>query len=140
MRRYVLAGLAMLLVACGGDKATGPESVSGNYTLRTVNGGNVPAVVFQNTTVKGEIVSSNIALATDNSWTGTVTVRTTDLTTGEVFPEVLPIAGTYSLNSGSIRLTDAADGLTFDGTIGGGTLTVGSNLVVGTTITMVFTK
>src|SRR5437868_13457221 len=85
------------VVACGGDKATGPESVSGNYTLRTVNGGNVPAVAFQNTTVKGEIVSSNSALATDNSWTATVTVRTTDLTTGDVFPEALPSASTYSL-------------------------------------------
>ena len=41
--------LAAFALACGGgDKATGPDtSIAGNYTLRTVNGANLPAVVFR---------------------------------------------------------------------------------------------
>jgi hypothetical protein len=141
MRRLLLAGFAMLLVACGGDSATGPASVTGSYSLRTVNGANVPAVVYQDATEKDEIVSSTISLAGDNSWSGNLTIRGTDLTSGVVFPNLtIPIGGTYSLNSGSIKLTDADHQLTFDGTVGGGTLTVGSDIVLGSTTTMVFRK
>jgi hypothetical protein len=131
----------MLLVACGGDSATGPAPVTGSYSLRTVNGGGLPAVVYQDASEKDEIVSSSIALAADNSWSGSLTIRGTDLTNGVVFPDLtLPIGGTYSLNSGTIKLTDADHQLTFDGTVGGGTLTVGSDIVVGSTTTMVFRK
>jgi hypothetical protein len=141
MRRLLFAGLAMLLVACGGDSATGPSSVAGSYTLRTVNGGGLPAVVFLTAAEKGEIVSSSIALAGDNSWSGDLTIRDTDLTNGVVFPDLrIPIGGTYSLNSGTIKLTDADNQLTFNGTVGGGTMTVGSDIVSGLTTTMVFRK
>jgi hypothetical protein len=141
MRRLLLGGLAMLLVACGGDSATGPAAVTGSYSLRTVNGGGLPAVVYQDASEKDEIVRSSIALAADNSWSGSLTIRGTDLTNGVVFPDLtLPIGGTYSLNSGTIKLTDADHQLTFDGTVGGGTLTVGSDIVVGSTTTMVFRK
>lgn len=41
MRRLVGSALLVMLAACGGD-STGPNAdVTGNYTLRTVNGANV---------------------------------------------------------------------------------------------------
>jgi len=108
MRRYLLAGLAMLLVACGGDKATGPGAVSGNYSLRTVNGNNVPAVFFQDTQEKDEIVSGNINIVADNTWNGTFALRGTDLTSSNVITVNVPIGGTYSLSGGTITRSSSA--------------------------------
>ena len=141
MRRFLLAGLAMLLVACGGDKATGPGAVSGNYSLRTVNGNNVPAVFFQDTQEKDEIVSGNINIVADNTWNGTFALRGTDLTSSNVVNVNVPIGGTYSLSGGTITLTDAPNQLTLTGTIGSGTLALGSDaFVLGETTALVFRK
>jgi hypothetical protein len=131
----------MLLVACGGDKATGPGAISGNYTLRTVNGNNVPAVFFQDSQEKDEFLSGNINIAGDNTWSGTFTLRGTDLTNGQTVTVPIPIGGTYALGAGSITLTDARNQLVLNGTVGGGTLTVGSDaFVLGETTALVFKK
>ena len=62
MRKLVLSAVLAVLVACGGD-ATGPNaSLYGNYTLRTVDGNNVPAVVYQDTLEKDELTAGNINL------------------------------------------------------------------------------
>src|SRR4051794_37517703 len=99
--------LAVALVACGGDKATGPNaSITGNYTLRTVNGTNVPAVVFQNAQEKDELTGGNINLNADHTWSGSLSARGTDLTSGGVVTISVPANGTYSNNNGSITLTD----------------------------------
>jgi len=115
MRRYVLASLAMLVIACGGDSALAPESAAGSYTLQTVNGSVLPAVFYQDSQEKDEFVNGSVALSADNSWTGKLTLRGTDLTTNEEYSFTAPIGGTYSLKSGSITLTDANNGLTFQG-------------------------
>ena len=141
MRRYVLAGLAMLLVACGGDKTTGPEPISGNYTLQTVNGNAVPAVFFQDASEKDEILAGNINIASNNTWTGGFTLRGTLLATGQVMTVSPPVGGTYSNSNGTITLTDGLNGLQFTGTIGGGTLSLGSDaFVVGQTTALVYHK
>jgi hypothetical protein len=140
MRRYVLAGLAMLLVACGGDKATGPTSVTGNYTLRTVDTKTLPANIFQDADDKVEVSSGNINLAADNSWTGNIALRITHLATGQVDPFLAPVGGTYSLSAGAITLTDATNGFSASGTVGGGTLSFGLEIVIGSTNTLVFQK
>lgn len=141
MRRSVLAGLAMLFVACGGDSATGPNAVTGNYTLRTVNGNSVPAVFFQDAQEKDEIVSGNINIASGNTWSGTFALRGTDLASLDVINVSVPIGGTYALSGGSITLTDAPNQLVLNGTIGAGTLTLGSDaFVLGETTALVFKK
>lgn len=139
MQRYVLASLAMLLIACGADKATGPETVAGNYTLRTVNGNAVPAAFYQDNIEKDEIVSGDISLLSDNSWTGHLRLRGIDMSTNQEFASIsAPIGGTYSLNNGSITLTDANNAMTFTGTVGGGTLAVGTDIVLTGSTALVF--
>lgn len=140
MRRYVLASLAMLVIACGGDSAVAPESVAGSYTLQTVNGNVLPAVFYQDTQEKDEFVSGSVALSADNSWSGRLTLRGTDLTTNQEFNVTAPIGGTYSLNSGSITLTDANNALTFRGTVGKGTLAIGTEIVFGGTTSFKFQR
>ena len=140
MRRYVLASLAMLVIACGGDSAVAPESVAGSYTLQTVNGNALPAVFYQDTQEKDEFVSGSVALSSDNSWNGRLVLRGTDLTTSQEFSFTAPIGGTYSLKSGSITLTDADNAMTFRGTVGRGTLAIGTEIVIGGTTSFMFQK
>ena len=141
MRRYVLASLAMFVIACGGDSAVAPESAAGSYTLQTVNGKAVPAVFYQDSQEKDEFVNGSVALSSDNSWTGRLTLRGTDLTTNEEFSFTAPLGGTYSLKSGSITLTDANNGLTFQGTVARGTLAIGSQILIdGSTTAFMFQK
>jgi hypothetical protein len=51
-----------------------------------------------------------------------------------------PIGGTYSLNNGQITLTDSFNGLTFTGTVAGGTLSISTDIVIGATTMLVFQK
>ena len=125
MRKLIGSILLAMVVACGGDKATGPNaSITGNYTLRTVNGNAVPAVVFQNTTEKEELTAGNVNLNADRTWSGALSLRSTNLTNGATATLSLPANGTYTNNNGSITLTDASDNSQLTGTVGGGTLTI----------------
>jgi hypothetical protein len=130
----------MLVIACGGESAVAAVSVAGSYTLQTVNGNRLPAVFYQDTQEKDEFVNGSVALSADNSWTGKLTLRGTDLTTNEEFSFTAPVGGTYSLNTGSITLTDAYNGLTFQGTVSGGTLSIGSEIVIGGTTSFMFQR
>ena len=140
MRRYVLASLAMLCIACSGDTNLAPDPITGNYTLQSVDGNKIPAVFYQDTQEKDEFVSGSVMLSTGNNWQGTLTLRGTDLTTNEVFGFTAPIGGSYTVTNNSITLSDAFNGLTFTGTVSGGTLSIGSEIVIGGTTMLVFQK
>lgn len=139
MRKVLAAALLGLLVACGGDKATGPNaSVTGNYTLRTVNGTSVPVVVYQDATEKDELTGGNIVLNADKTWSGNLALRGTLLATGQVATLNAPANGTYTTNNGALTLTDASDNSQLVGTVGGGTLSVSGDIGTGATVTLVF--
>jgi hypothetical protein len=141
MRKLVLAAVAMLLVACGGDKATSPETVSGNYTLRTVNGANIPAPFYQDQFERDEFYDGNFVLSADHSWTGSLAVNAVELPGGAIlFHQPLPVSGTYALSSGSITLTDAAHGLQMVGSVSGGTMSIGVDLGDVSKTSLVFSK
>lgn len=143
MRKGLLAALVFTLVACGGDKATGPQSVTGSYTLRTVNGGGLPGVVYQDTQQKFEVTDGTLVLAGDNTWQGTLGARITDLTTNQAqsFPALALSGGTYTLTGSTLTLKDPVDGLTFTGTVSGGTMTVNVDLIgLGQATALVYSK
>jgi hypothetical protein len=141
MRRLLGSALLVLLVACGGDKATGPNaSVTGNYTLRTVNGNSVPAVVFQDAQEKDELTGGNINLNADNTWSGSLSAKATNLATGSVVTASVPANGTYTNNNGSLTLTDSQDASQLTGTVGGGTLSISGDIGLGSLVTLVFKK
>ena len=145
MRKSMLAALVFVLVACGGDKATGPQTVTGSYTLRTVNGANPPGVVYQDTQQKLEVIDGSLNLAANNTWTGTLGGRFTDLTTNPSTVTNLPglplDGGTYTLSGNTLTLQDPTEGLTFTGTVSNGTLTMNVDLIgFGTLTTLVYSK
>jgi len=140
MRKLVLSAVLAVLVACGGD-ATGPNaSLYGNYTLRTVDGNSVPAVVYQDTLEKDELTAGNINLNSDLTWSGSLSVRATLLATGAIATLSLPANGTYTTSSGTITLTETSDGAQLVGTVGGGTLTLGGDIGTGSSTTLVFKR
>lgn len=141
MRRLVLATVAMLLVACGGDKATGPDPVTGSYTLRTVNGGALPQTFYQDGVEIDKLFAGTISLAADHSWTGSLSVDATAIPGGQsLFHGPIPVSGTYSLNANSITITDP-HGLSFNGTVSGGTMTLSTTDLEGVQQTsLVFSK
>ena len=143
MRKSLLAALVFTLVACGGDKATGPQPVTGSYTLRTVNGGSPPSVVYQDVQQKVEVTDGTIVLKADNTWQGTLGAHVTNLTTSQVvnLPGLPLDGGTYTLSGNTLTLTDPTEGLTFNGTISNGTMTMTVDLIgLGQFTSLVYTK
>jgi hypothetical protein len=99
----------------------------------------VPAVVYQDVQEKDELTSGNITLNTDNSWSGTLTLRGTLLTDGSSTTIPVPASGTYTASNGTLTLTQGGGGQ-LTGTVGGGTLSFGADLGVGVPLTLVFMK
>ena len=84
MRNLLCTALvAVALTACGGDKATGPnsEAITGSYALKTVDGASLPVVVAQEVNAKLEVTSATLSLNGDNTYSFTVQLRETQGTT-----------------------------------------------------------
>ena len=142
MRKSLLAALVVTLVACGGDKATGPQSVTGSYTLHTVNGANIPQSVYQDASQKLEVTAGTMVLNAGNTWSGTLGLRLTDLATGQQQAEpAIPFdGGTYTLNGSSLTLNDPTEDLVFTGSVVNGTLTLTVDLGLPSPTTLGYTK
>lgn len=144
-RLAIAASAALILaasaVACGGgDKATSPNAaIAGSYTLRTVNGANLPTIVFQSATLKQEILAGNVTLVGDGTWSGTLTSRETALPGGTPLSFTLPASGSYVTDNGSITLNTLVNA-PLTGTVGGGRLTISGDVGTGEVLTLVFTK
>jgi hypothetical protein len=114
--------LATAAIACGGDDSTGPStSIAGTYTLRTVNGGNLPYTLIQIGQDKLEIIAGAISLNADNTFSDRITIRTTE---GGIPDEEEFIAvGTYTVNGNTVTLTESGSGDRYSLAHSGNTLT-----------------
>ena len=120
-RGLLLAFLVLGLVACGGIDLTDPGSVSGAYTLRTINGEELPSALLQNgTTYLLEITAGTLTLNEDLTCSLRLTVRETDA--GIVDTDTWTPEFTYALSDGSITLT--AGTILLNGSITGSSITL----------------
>ena len=120
--RWLLVAVVAFGVGCGGGDSTGPnDSVAGVYSLRTVNGANLPFVLIQVGADKVEITADVLTLTDAGSFTEITTIRTT--TNGQVSTTTEADAGSYTRSGTAITATYNSGG-TATGTIGGGTITV----------------
>jgi len=113
MRRITIAitALAIGLTACNDSNAVGPTtSVAGLYSLRAINGTNLPVTFGNGTTLMTDALTLNI----DGTFSdvaqfgdGTVTVQ----------------QGFYTNNNGSLEFTDRDTGQTFSASLSGTILT-----------------
>ncbi len=107
-RSVAVLGVA-LAAACGGDDSpAGPgdpgNQVAGTYTLRTVAGRTLPAVLFEEGSDKLEVVSGALTLNPNGRYTGTMTLRVTE--GGSVTTETDSGTGTYTTTGGALVLID----------------------------------
>lgn len=124
--RFGAIALLSTATACGGDDGpSGPENVTGTYTLREVNGAAPPATVIEfddgTSSLKIEILSGTITVNADMTFTATHVVRFTEDNV-VVFHGPSPIAGTYTRNGNTLALTTEEGTLT--ATYANGSLTV----------------
>jgi hypothetical protein len=112
VKTLVLAALALSLAACNdSNNSVGPnDSLSGEYSLRTVNGSPLPFTFSDGSTVTSDVIT----LFSDGTFS-----ESTQLSDGRVFVD----QGFYSANNGAITFNDQTIGQTFSGSISGSVLT-----------------
>ena len=105
MRRFVcLAVVCLAFVACGDSDPTGPESeAAGRYTLISVNGMPLPAVLLQVLENRFEVLEGHFQLNADGTCSGSITGRAT--TDGVVTTETEMDTCTWTLNNTVIVFT-----------------------------------
>ena len=128
MRRFVALLAFAALAACGGDSSTSPASVTGSYTLRTVNGTPLPYTLIQLGNFKYEITSDVITLNDGGTFTESGADRTTE-EDGTVTTSTITDAGTYTLAGTAITLNSPDSG-SINGSVSDGTLTLTGEGVV----------
>ena len=119
MRKVALTvALAVSLLTGCGD-STGPEDIAGNYTLRSINGQDLPFLIIQVLEDKVEITAGSFRINSDLTYSTSVTVTVTE--SGTTTSETETDTGTYTLTGTTLTFTSGAD--TFTGSITGNTLT-----------------
>jgi hypothetical protein len=128
MRKLFLATYAfaaLLIAGCGSDGSTAPTptSIAGTWNLTSVNGAALPFVV-QAANPKLEILSEQLVLNTNGTFTQTAQVRITEGTA--VTNQAIADAGTWTL-SGTAATFVWNDGSTGTATVSGNKFTVGED-------------
>jgi hypothetical protein len=124
--RKLFAALALtVLVACGGDGATGvvpgdiPPEIPGTYSLSTINGVALP-FLLQASGPKVEVISDSYTLTTAGSFQQSTSFRVTSGDSASV--ETFPDGGNYAVQNGTVIFT-FGDGTTLSANVSGGILT-----------------
>jgi hypothetical protein len=120
-RRILLIAAATAAIACSGDSATGPSAtVSGTYSLSTVNGKALPFVVTD--TVDGQVFTSTVlapftlALNSDKSMRMIGTFRVVIAGQTQTFTDTA--TGTYTVSGNAVTL-NSSEGDVLSGTWNG---------------------
>jgi hypothetical protein len=108
MRRSLIGLVVSLSAACM-DGVTGASTVTGAYTLRTVNGSPLPYTLSTSGTVTTEIVDGVITLYQGGTYAETTRLRVT--TNGQSAIETKNGSGSFGLQGTSITLR-SSDGAT----------------------------
>ena len=120
-RPELVAVLLLVGAACGGDGATGPhEDIAGSYTLRTINGQNLPYTTLSSGVNKAEVLSSSLSLNADGTFGEERSVRRTHSGVSITEPEMK--FGTYTSTNSAVTFR-ATTGAQVSGTRGGGSIT-----------------
>ena len=115
MRRLVARllgfGALVTLAACASDSSTntGPASVAGTYTLRTINGSPLPYTLFDFGGDKYEITAGAITLGAGGTWTQSGADRMTE--GASVVTSTFTATGTYTLAGNVITLVSPGTGI-----------------------------
>ena len=112
----------MVSLACFDDNIVGSPTVSGDYTLRTINGSSLPYTITGSGTSKTEIMSDVITLFQGFTYSESTTSRIT--ANSQVTTETRIKTGPFSLFGTSFTLSSNDGSLERRGTISGNTMTI----------------
>jgi hypothetical protein len=119
----VLLGLLMLVsVACFDDYSTGVGTVTGAYTLRTVNGAALPYTYNVDATTQKQIIDDMITLFSGGSYSRTQHANIT--ASGQTTSQTNTESGIYQLLGTSVTLNPSPAGRSTVTTIDGRTMTL----------------
>jgi hypothetical protein len=122
MRRLFAVVTLLALAACGGDSSTGINgNIAGTYNLSTVNGSGLP-FVLQAANPKVEILSDQLIVNGNGTFSENGSFRVTNGT--QVTTQVIPDAGTYTINGTAVSFVFNSDGSTGTGTLSGNSLII----------------
>jgi hypothetical protein len=108
MRRASVAFLATLCIGCLGGGIVGSSTVTGVYTLRSVNGSPLPFAISTTQTGKTEILDDAITLYEGFTFAELAHTRIT--TGGQVTEQAVNTTGSYSLMGNSVFLVGSSGG------------------------------
>lgn len=129
MRRLLVLAMSLAITAAGCSDSTAPQNaLSGNYTLRSIQGVQTsPWVIYQEPSFKEEVLSSTIAIDANGNFTTTTQLR--DTYTGSPSTTYTDqYYGYWTLSGDQVSLTDTSGPTpyTYYGTVSGNTITVSS--------------
>ena len=123
MRGGVLAGLVVaLMTGCFGGGMTGSSTITGEYTLRTVNSAPLPYTLSQSGTSKTELMQDTFTLYQGGTFSRARQIRLTS--NGQVTHQSENDTGSYTIFGASLSLSSNATGQSTLATISGNTMTV----------------
>ena len=129
MRRLAALLAVLLVAACSNeiDTSTRPEAVIGSYQLRAYGGQKLPTVVSVDQNGTAELLSGELVIGADRSWTESRVYRYTlggssqQITFGSNGSWALTRDGAF------MEFNDKVLGYQFTGTAAGGSLTLNLN-------------
>ena len=129
MRRFAALLVAVLVTACTTelDTSTRPTEVVGTYQLRSYGGRPLPTQTSADEDGTTELLSGELVIGSDKSWTETRTYRYTQ--TGGVQQISFGSAGSwvYLRDGADMQFNDKVLGYQFTGTAAGGSVTLNLN-------------
>lgn len=142
MKRLLAMALSLALglsaTACV-DSTSPSATLAGNYSLRTINGAVPPVTVYQDASVRSEVVSGLISLDANGNYQSTTRYRDTYTGSQPVLVDE-NATGYWTLSGSQITLTDLQyPNDPFYGTVNGGTITL-VDRSSGVTFTLTYSK
>jgi hypothetical protein len=114
MRKILCATLALAIFACHSDSTSPTVSLTGTYTLKSINGSPLPY-----TTSSGDRLTADVLTINANGTYTDVSQYTTTNGSSATDTE----SGTYTNNNGAVTFNDLTDNLTYQGSLSGSVLT-----------------
>jgi hypothetical protein len=103
--RTVITTLALaLLVGCSGDNSNSPKTIEGTYTLSSIAGDNLPALIYSETNYTLEITAGAVNLNADGTFSDTYTIRENDA--GTVNTTTIPCTGSWNQTGDHVSLIE----------------------------------
>jgi hypothetical protein len=126
MRRFVTLLTVVLLTACNTeiDGSTRASSVVGTYELQTYGGRSLPAVVSNDEGGITEVVSGELVIGADNTWSETRSYRMTASGTSQTASFVYSGSWTYDRELASMQFNLPSLQAQFTGIAAGGSVTL----------------